>query len=66
MYPTPYYSFYPRYTYYRPYHYYPAYYGVSYQQNLLNSQISTVNQNMYNAGFMAGVTQSAVSNNIMY
>lgn len=61
-YPT---RYYPRHRYYdrccdwydRPY--YPRYYGGVY-----GSQIGYIDQNLYNAGYMAGVNQIATVNNI--
>ncbi len=34
--------------------------------NSFNSQSSAINQQIFNAGVMAGVSQSAISNNIMF
>lgn len=39
-------------------------YPLGYQYNLLNSQLSSVNQNLYNSGFMNGVTQSSIVNQL--
>ena len=55
----------PKYPYWRRryydygYPYHMPYYGGT---SLINSQYSNVAQNLYNTGFMAGVTQSSVVN----
>jgi hypothetical protein len=52
-----------------PYIRYPLYYPsypIYSPYRIAENQISTINQSLYNAGYMAGVTQAAYSNNIIY
>ncbi len=52
-----------------PYHYFYPYrypYAYPYSRAFIGSQVSSINQQLFNAGIMAGVTQSAISNNIMF
>ena len=55
-YPVDYYR-YPYYDRYPIYDRYPSIYG---------SQISSINQSIYNSGYMAGVSQTAINNNFRY
>lgn len=59
MYPI-YYPYYMRMYPYRTYPYYPYHYPY------IGSQSSTINQQIYNAGYMAGVSQVAYSNNYRF
>lgn len=50
-----------------PYHnHHRRHYGAPYfpQVGYYGSQVSTVYQNMYNAGYQAGVSQTSIINNI--
>jgi hypothetical protein len=50
----------------RPEYYYEPYFRPSYyQQQLFNSNYSTISQNMYNLGYMQGVNQSIISNQMI-
>jgi hypothetical protein len=49
-------TFYGPYTYMHPYLY----------NNLIGSQVSSINQSLFNSGFMLGVNQIANSNNIRF
>jgi hypothetical protein len=42
---------------------YPQYVFPDYGNSIIDSQISNINQSLYNAGVMAGVSQVANSNN---
>jgi hypothetical protein len=62
---NPYFRAYPyTYPYRRLYPYGYSYPYHNYGYNILNSQISSVNQSLYNAGYMNGVTQSSIVNQI--
>lgn len=52
-------------NYYR-YPYYDRYPGYNYYNSNFGSQISTINQSVYNAGYMDGVSQTAINNIYRY
>lgn len=62
-YPRYYHYDYPRRRYYDYWYPYPGLYGSA-MANLVNSQIASNNQSIYNAGVMAGVSQVANAINI--
>jgi hypothetical protein len=55
------YPYYRRYYNLDPYYYYRRYYSpyYNYQQNIIDSQVATIDQNMVNFGDMTNVTQDA-------
>lgn len=64
-----YYPYYGRlnfYDYMNPYRYRYEYPHYRYPDTYIRNQLSNISQQIYNAGYMAGVTQSAISNNIIY
>jgi hypothetical protein len=64
MYPN-YYMYNQPYPYGRHSYLYPYPYPYSYN-SIIDSQISNINQTLYNAGYMAGVNQIAYSNNVRF
>ena len=63
----PHYWYPQRYRYYGypvPYGYVPYGYPYYSSANILNSQLASVNQSMFNAGVMTGVAQTATAYNI--